>query len=74
MFWELSGDKGGAPREGMEDGHGKEAQPGRSLVRVVKEAMGELDAQPTGRCVYGLREPLHCIFAMGCSSLRQHFV
>ena len=45
MFWELSGDKGGAPREGMEGGHGKEAQPGRSLVRVVKDAMGELDTQ-----------------------------
>jgi len=46
MFWELSGDKGGAPREGMEGGPGKEAQPGRSLVRVVKEAMGQLDAEP----------------------------
>ncbi|KAF8265459.1 glycosyl hydrolases family 18-domain-containing protein [Lactarius quietus] len=46
MFWELSGDKGGTPREGMEGGHGKEAQPGRSLVRVVKDAMGELDTQP----------------------------
>lgn len=46
MFWELSGDKDGAPREGMEGGHGKEAQPGRSLVRVVKEAMGQLDAEP----------------------------
>ncbi len=46
MFWELSGDKGGAPREGMEGGHGKEVQPGRSLVRVVKEAMGELDTAP----------------------------
>jgi chitinase len=46
MFWELTGDKGGAPREGMEGGHGKEAQPGRSLVRVVKEAMGELDTTP----------------------------
>ena len=46
MFWELSSDKGGAPREGMEGGHGKEAQPGPSLVRVVKEAMGELDAKP----------------------------
>ncbi|KAH9176774.1 glycoside hydrolase family 18 protein [Lactarius sanguifluus] len=29
MFWELSGDKGGASREGMEGGHGKEGQPGR---------------------------------------------
>ncbi|KAI0000569.1 glycoside hydrolase [Russula vinacea] len=46
MFWELSGDKGGAPREGMEGGHGKEAQPGRSLVRVVKDAMGGLDVEP----------------------------
>lgn len=46
MFWELSGDKGGASREGMEGGHGKEGQPGRSLVRVVKDAMGKLDTQP----------------------------
>ncbi|KAI0321094.1 glycoside hydrolase [Amylostereum chailletii] len=42
MFWELSGDKGGT-REGMEGGLGKEPQPGRSLVQVVKEAMGGLD-------------------------------
>ena len=34
-----SGDKG-TPREGMEGGHGKTEQPGKSLVRVVKEAMG----------------------------------
>ncbi|KAI9511140.1 glycoside hydrolase family 18 protein [Russula earlei] len=46
MFWELCADKGGAPRDGMEVGHGKEAQAGQSLVRVVKEAMGELDAEP----------------------------
>ncbi|KAH9046886.1 glycoside hydrolase family 18 protein [Lactarius hengduanensis] len=46
MFWELSGDKGGASREGMEGGHGKEGQPGRSLVRVVKDAMGKVDTQP----------------------------
>jgi len=39
MFWELSGDKG-TNREGIEKGPGKEAQPGRSLVKVVKEAMG----------------------------------
>lgn len=45
MFWELSGDKGGA-REGMESGPGKEAQPGKSLVTVVKEAMGPLDRSP----------------------------
>ncbi|THH31781.1 hypothetical protein EUX98_g2387 [Antrodiella citrinella] len=45
MFWELSGDKG-SPREGMEGGHGKEAQPGRSLVAVVKETMGGLDRSP----------------------------
>ena len=42
MYWELSGDKG-SQREGMEGGPGKEAQPGRSLIRVVKEAMGGLD-------------------------------
>lgn len=42
MFWELSGDKGQS-REGMEGGPGKEAQPGQSLVRIVKEAMGGLD-------------------------------
>lgn len=45
MFWELSGDKG-APREGMEGGPGKEPQPGRSLVAVVKDAMGPLDTTP----------------------------
>ncbi|PFH53307.1 glycoside hydrolase family 18 protein [Amanita thiersii Skay4041] len=44
MFWELSGDKG-AKREGMEGGPGKDGQPGRSLVRVVKEAMGGLEQQ-----------------------------
>ncbi len=42
MFWELSGDKG-SEREGMEGGEGKAPQPGQSLVRVVKEAMGPLD-------------------------------
>ncbi|KAL1942874.1 hypothetical protein VTO73DRAFT_5114 [Trametes versicolor] len=45
MFWELSGDKG-PPRDGMEAGPGKEAQPGQSLVAVVKDAMGELDRSP----------------------------
>lgn len=45
MFWELSGDKGSA-REGMENGEGKVGQPGNSLVRVVKEAMGSLDQSP----------------------------
>ena len=45
MFWELSGDKG-TPREGMEGGPGKDPQPGRSLVTVVKEAMGPLDQSP----------------------------
>ena len=42
MFWELSGDKGNS-REGMEGGEGKTAQPGRSLVSVLKESMGQLD-------------------------------
>ncbi|KAJ6586930.1 glycoside hydrolase [Mycena vulgaris] len=41
MVWELSGDKG--PREGMEGGPGKDPQPGRSLVKVVQEAMGKSD-------------------------------
>ena len=41
MFWELSGDKG-SEREGMEKGPGKEPQPGRSLLTVVKESMGGL--------------------------------
>lgn len=45
MFWELSGDKNGE-REDMERGHGKDPQPGRSLVAVVKEAMGPLDTSP----------------------------
>ena len=38
--------KGGTPREGMEGCHGKKGQPGRCLVRVVKDAMGELDTRP----------------------------
>ncbi|GJJ06508.1 hypothetical protein Clacol_000700 [Clathrus columnatus] len=38
MFWELSGDKG-KPRE-TETGPGKDPQPGKSLVTIVKEAMG----------------------------------
>lgn len=45
MFWELSGDKG-SPRNGMEGGPGKDSQEGRSLVAVVKEAMGGLDRSP----------------------------
>jgi len=43
MFWELSGDKGLGPRDRMEGGRGKDPMPGRSLVTVVKEAMGRLD-------------------------------
>ena len=46
MFWELSGDKGSGPRDGMEGGEGKEEKAGRSLVKVVKEAMGPLDQTP----------------------------
>ncbi|EKM80957.1 hypothetical protein AGABI1DRAFT_112662 [Agaricus bisporus var. burnettii JB137-S8] len=42
MFWELSGDKGGH-REGMETGPGKDPQPGKSLVKIVKDAMGGID-------------------------------
>ncbi|KAH7875319.1 glycoside hydrolase superfamily [Lentinula edodes] len=43
MFWELSGDKGGPERKEMEGGHGKDPQPGQSLVKVVKEAMGGIE-------------------------------
>jgi len=39
MYWELSGDKG-SDREGMERGPGKDPQPGQSLIKVVKNAMG----------------------------------
>ncbi|KAF8629670.1 hypothetical protein AX17_005609 [Amanita inopinata Kibby_2008] len=42
MFWELSGDKG-SKREGMEGGYGKDGQPGLSLVKIVKGAMGGLE-------------------------------
>ncbi len=42
MFWELSGDKG-STREGMEGGPGKDPQPGKSLVTIVKDAMGGLE-------------------------------
>jgi chitinase len=42
MFWELSGDKG-SDRPEMERGRGKDPAPGESLVKVVKESMGELD-------------------------------
>jgi chitinase len=42
MFWELSGDKGSS-RDGMETGPGKDPQPGKSLVAIVKEHMGGLD-------------------------------
>lgn len=42
MFWELSGDKG-TDRDGMEGGPGKDPQPGNSLVRIVKDAMGPLE-------------------------------
>ena len=45
MFWELSGDKG-SDRDGMEGGEGKTPQPGQSLVRIVKDAMGSLDQSP----------------------------
>ncbi|KAF7981869.1 hypothetical protein HWV62_31429 [Athelia sp. TMB] len=62
MFWELvrlyrfldelsltcsnqSGDKG-SERKDMEGGEGKALQPGDSLVRVVKDAMGGLDYSP----------------------------
>jgi len=43
MFWELSGDKGSGQRDGMEGGEGKEERIGKSLIQIVKEAMGPLD-------------------------------
>lgn len=46
MFWELSGDKGGDDRKDMERGPGKDPQPGRSLVTIVKDAMGGLEQNP----------------------------
>jgi hypothetical protein len=46
MFWELSGDKGGTPREDMEGGHGKGHSLDGDSSWVVKEAMGELYAKP----------------------------
>ena len=52
MFWELSGDKG-AVREDMEGGPGKDAQPGQSLITVVKHAMGGLMDQTPNCLVYG---------------------
>ena len=59
MFWELSSDKGTA-REGMEGGSGKDPQPGRSLVSVVRERLGKLDESPnnldySGSCFNNLR-------------------
>jgi chitinase len=42
MFWELSADKGSS-REGIEDGPGRNSQPGQSLVAIVKDAMGGLE-------------------------------
>jgi len=45
MFWELSGDKGSS-RQDMEGGPGKTPVPGKSLVKIVKDAMGGLDQSP----------------------------
>ncbi|KAF9460690.1 glycoside hydrolase family 18 protein [Collybia nuda] len=42
MFWELSGDKG-SDRQGIEGGPGKEPQVGKSIVKIVKDAMGGLE-------------------------------
>ncbi|KAK6336070.1 Endochitinase 1 [Orbilia brochopaga] len=39
MFWELSCDKGN-DRPEMEKGPGKDPQPGRSIIAIVKESMG----------------------------------
>lgn len=52
MFWELSGDKGPAARDGMESGVGKDAQPGQSLVAVVAHAMGGLQTKETNWLAY----------------------
>jgi chitinase len=62
MFWELSGDKG-TPRHDMEHGHGKDEQPGRSLVSIVRHEMGHLDNTPNnlaypGSCFDNLRSGL----------------
>jgi chitinase len=46
MFWELSGDKGSGPRDGMEGGEGKDEKAGGSLIKAVKGAMGPLDQSP----------------------------
>ena len=47
MFWELSGDKAGPRKDLTESGFGKDYQDGRSLVKVVKDAMGgRLDSTP----------------------------
>ncbi|KAF8577313.1 glycoside hydrolase family 18 protein [Ramaria rubella] len=50
MFWELSGDKGSA--RDMEGGPGKEPQPGQSLVKAVKAAMGGSLEQSPNCLVY----------------------
>ncbi|KAI5889332.1 glycoside hydrolase family 18 protein [Schizophyllum commune H4-8] len=47
MFWELSGDKAGPRKDLTDSGFGKDYQDGRSLVKVVKDAMGgRLDSTP----------------------------
>lgn len=43
MFWELSGDKG-TRREDL-GGHGKDEQPGKSLVSIAREELGGRDRQ-----------------------------
>ncbi|KAK6518815.1 Endochitinase 1 [Arthrobotrys conoides] len=56
MFWELSGDKG-SDRPEMEKGHGKDPQPGTSLVKVVKDNMGGLSKTDNWLSYEGSRFP-----------------
>jgi len=50
MFWELSGDKEGPDRD--LEGEGKEKIPGKSLVKVVKHAMGGLETNESNWLEY----------------------
>lgn len=56
MFWELSGDKG-SDRPEMEKGHGKDPQPGTSLVKVVKDHMGGISNSDNWLSYEGSRFP-----------------
>ncbi|KAK6342306.1 Endochitinase 1 [Orbilia javanica] len=56
MFWELSGDKG-SDRPEMEKGHGKDPQPGPSLIRTVKDHMGGISNSDNWLSYEGSRFP-----------------